>query len=329
MKFGAIALAMVAAVPSFAAIEGVVMNQTTGKPQPGVELTLTKFGEGGMQVAAKAKSDGSGKFKLDGDAASAHLLRATYGDVTYNTQLPPGSAAQAITLSVYDSLAKVSAAEVTQHMVLLESDGKELVVRETLVYANDSKTTWYDAKAGTARVYIPAVAGENKMARVIAPGGMPVDRELKNAGKDVWSVDYPVKPGGETRFDFSYKLAVKEPVEFASRILHDGGSVRLVVPPGMTVQGDGLKQVGIEPSTRAAIYDITKKEYRLTLAGAGGLRDVQPTERAEDEGPSIQPITPPGYERQWKWVLGLALAILALGFYAQFMKSAPPAGGKR
>jgi hypothetical protein len=51
------------------------------------------------------------------------------------------------------------------------------------------------------------------------------------------------------------------------------------------------------------------------------LREVPATqEESDNEGPGIQTISPPGYERNWKIVLALALVILALGFVAQYLK---------
>jgi hypothetical protein len=49
----------------------------------------------------------------------------------------------------------------------------------------------------------------------------------------------------------------------------------------------------------------------------------QPQDQAEDDGPTIETILPPGYERNFYKVLALSLAILACGFAAMYLK-----GGK-
>ena len=56
---------------------------------------------------------------------------------------------------VYDVRPKLDAAKVTQHIVFLESDGQQLVESEMIIYQNDSLLTWYDAKTGTARFFLP------------------------------------------------------------------------------------------------------------------------------------------------------------------------------
>lgn len=327
-------LLLLAALPMLAAIDGTVVNKTTGQPQPGVIVTLTKLGANGMEPAGSTKSGADGKFSIEAPAGSVHLLQATYEGVAYNLQLQPGSPTTGLQVLVYDSLSKLSAVDMTQHMILVESDGKDLVVNESVIYQNDSQTTWYDPRAGTLHFTAPPEAGSDVKARVIAPGGMPVERNPKSMGKGEFAIDFPVKPG-ETRFDMSYKVPIKEPMVLKGRILHDPGPVRLIVPQGITVEGDNLASLGAEPRTGAAIYDIKGDEYAVKISGTGTLRssqadsqqpaaatdDSQPA--ASEDGPTIQQILPPGYEREYKWALGLILAILALSFVAQYIKTVP------
>lgn len=322
---------LVTAATMLGAIEGTVVNKTGGQPQPGVKVTLTKLGEGGMQSGGDATTDAQGKFRIESDAASAHLLQAVWQGVTYNLSLQPGAAANNVELPVYDALPRLSAVEVTQHMILLETNGQELVVNETIVFQNDSQTTWYNAREGTAKVSVPEGVGEIR-ARVIAPGGMPVERPVTK-GKGFVFLDSAVKPG-ETRFDFSYRVPVTAPVTFSGRLFHDPGPVRLVIPSGITVEGDNIKPLGTEQRIGAAIYGITGESYKLTLTGAGEL--TSPEQPApSDDTPRLQSIAPPGYDRAWKWAFGLTLVFLALGFWAQYIKSlkqastTPAAGGKR
>jgi len=327
-----LAMLLACALPVFAAIDGTVINRTTGKPQAGVTVSMTKLDQSGMAAAGSAKSGLDGKFRIETDAAAAHLLQAVYQGVTYNMQLPPGTPASGLQVAVYDSLPKVSAAQMSQHMILLETDGQELVVNETLIYQNDSQTTWYDPKGGTLRFAVPEAAGTNIMARATAPGGMPVERAPKKTGvQGEYLFDYPVKPGGETRFDISYKLPVKTPMELSGKVLHEPGPVRLVVPQGITVGGEGLTPLGTEPQTQAMIYEVKGASYKLTISGTGSLKSTSAapaaTEREED-GPRIEQIMPPGYQRQWKWVLGLIVAFLALSFWAQWIKTPRAQGGK-
>jgi hypothetical protein len=311
------------------ALDGTVVNKTTGKPQPGVLVHATKMTQGGMEPAGSSKADADGRFAIPSGGSAPLLVQAVYKGVTYTRQIPPGAPSSGIELDVWEAAPKGTSAAMAQHMILIETDGQELVVNETVVYQNSGNVTWNDATNGTLRFYVPAEAGANLMVRATSPGGMPVEREARKAPeKGVYLLDFPVKPGGETRFDISYKMPVKQPLELAGRILHGPGPVRLVVPQGISVQGDGLAPLGAEPQTQASIFDIKTPQYLLKISGTGTLRNAQQPAGQQEDGPRIEEMMPPGYLRYWKWALGLMLGFLALSFWAQWMKTPPPQGGK-
>jgi len=67
-----------------AAIEGIVINGSTGQPQPSVAVALVQPGQKGMQVIASSTSDANGKFSIDHDLPPPPaLLQADYKGVTY------------------------------------------------------------------------------------------------------------------------------------------------------------------------------------------------------------------------------------------------------
>lgn len=320
-------LVLCAAAALQAAVEGVVVNRTTGQPQPGVEVVMTTMGAGGMQPAGRATTGADGRFRIEAGTESAHLLQAVWQGVSYNRSLQQGAAS--VEIEIYDALPRVSAAEITQHMILVETDGAEIVVNETIVYQNDSLTTWNDPKGGVARVYVPEGAGEQVRARVVSPGGLPVERQPRRTGApNVWTLDAPVKPG-ETRFDFSYKLPAGDRSQLSTRVLHEG-KARLIVPDSINAIGDGLKLLGTEPSINASIFEIEKPAFTVTLTGTGSLRAASSGGAgAEDGAPRLQTIQPPGYERSWLYVLVFGGLILLLGFVAQYLKGAAGTGGNR
>lgn len=325
MKLPILFLAAAMTLP--AAVTGVVVNKTTGKPQSGVTVTLTNFGAGGMQAAGSTKTDAEGRFSFDSGTASAHLVQAEYQGVRYNAPMSQAGGA-GLEIAVYDSASSVPEVKADQHMIMVESNGSELVVNETVVFLNPAQVTWNNPKAGTVKVFVPASAGENIMARVIAQGGMPVERQpVKTAAANIWTVDYPVKPG-ETRFDFSYKLPPAAGAVLETKLLNGAASPKLVLPQGVEAAGAGIVNIGNEPQTKASVFDITAKELKLTISGSGSL-SVVPGSEDESEGPKIKQIMPPGYERNWKWALGLTLAFLALGFTAHYLKGTASALNKR
>jgi acyl dehydratase len=310
---------VLAAAPVLADVSGVVTNRTTGKPQAGVFVHLTQMGQGGMSPAGSARTGEDGRFTIATGASGSMLLQAIYKGVSYSRPVEAGAAS--IEIDVYEAAPRVPDVRVTQHMILVESDGKEWVVNETVLIENGTNVTWNDPERGTLQFTAPTEAGSDVRVRATSPGSVPVEREPRRVKAGVFALDFPVKPGGETRFDISYKFPAREPTVLEGRILHPPGPVRLVVPEGIRAEGESLKELGQEPSTRAAIFDIAGNAYRIRLSGTGALPQTPPESESENDGPRIERILPPGYERWWKAALALVAAFLALSFWAQWIKS--------
>jgi hypothetical protein len=161
------------------------------------------------------------------------------------------------------------------------------------------------------------------MAR--APQGMPVPRPaLKTNQPNVYKVEFPIKPG-ETSIDLSYTAPLGTPPVLAGKVLHSGAALRLVVPAGVTLSGPGITHVGEEPQTKAQIYSAPGPEYKVQMEGSGQLQAATPAPAAqeeEDSGPPITQILPPAYDNMY-WTLGLAGAILLLGFAMLYRRQTP------
>ncbi len=336
----AIALFLALALPALAAVDGKVVNKTNGQPAAGVTIRLTSVGAGGMKPIGRTETAADGSFKFDMATDGMLLLQANWQGVQYTQNLPPMMPKSGIEVIVYDVKAKLDAAKQTQHIVFLEGNGQNLITTEMIIYTNDSLISWFDAKKGTARFFLPAgVKFEEVKAHVTGPGGMPFERDLMPLGeKGVYAVDYPVKPG-ESRFEISY--TAPKPAEFAGRILEPGVLSRLVVAPGMDASGDALQLVGKEPQTGATIYDLKKPVFQVKVNGTGTFRAAQSAPQAqpgqmgqaaatqtEDDGPQVESIAPAGYDRNFWKVLVLCFAILALGFAAMFLKGGVGSGRK-
>lgn len=324
MKAAALLLAL--ALPAFSAVDGFVTNATAGKPQPGTTVTLINLGKG-MQTLASVKADAEGRFRIDNDleAGSPHLLQALYEGVTYNRILPPGSPSTGVEIQVYDAVGNSSAAQVTQHMILLEPSGKDLAVNETFIYTNAGKTT-FNTPDGTLRFYIPAAVTSPVRVTVQAPQGMPVQRQAeKTKDPNTWTVKAPIKPG-ETRIDISYGMPSKQPATFTSRILHGGGPVRIVVPKGVKLEGPAVQMAGVHPQTQATIYNVTGKDYTVQVEGTGSLRASAPPQQETggngEEGPGIDSARPMIY-RRLPWILALSLGMLSIGFIMLYRTGVP------
>jgi hypothetical protein len=325
------ALCFFLAAAAFGAIDGTVVNQTTGKPQPGVTVSVFRL-EQGMDALGGVRSGDDGRFTLPHDVQGPVLLQASYDGVTYNQMIQPGAPRTGITLPVYSSSAKPGEAKVTQHMMLFEPTGESLMVSETFIVNNPGNTTWNDPGGGTLRFHLPESAKGIVQVNATAPQGMPVRRTAeKTAQANVYKIDFPMKPG-ESRIDLTYLVPGGAP--FQGRVLFPGdGATRLVAPSGVELKGEGVTALGQEPRTQATVYGITVRSFTVEVAGVGSLRSTEP--EAAESGPRIEQIMPKIYQgigssasfgeklNSAKWILLVCLAILTLGFIILYRAGAP------
>lgn len=307
------------------AIDGTVINRTTGKPQAGASLLLTSMGQGGMSSLGTARSGADGKFRVEAAAEGAVLLQVTHADVTYSQMLMPGSPTSGIEAVVYESSAKPGEAKVIEHVLLLQPGPGQVTVNETIILRNSGKVTYNDPVNGTLRLYVPGGGKDEVRVMARAPQGMPVPRQaLKTNQPNVYKVEFPIKPG-ETSIDLSYTAPLGTPPVFAGKVLHSGGALRLVAPVGVTLSGPGIARVGEEPQTKAQIYSAQGPEFKVQIEGSGQLTAASPAPAApeeEDSGPPITQIMPPAHDKMY-WTLGLAGAILLLGFAMLYRRQTP------
>ena len=149
--------------------------------------------------------------------------------------------------------ATAPSAGVTQHMVLLEPTEGQLVVRESFIVQNSGDSPFVDAKNGTVRVFVPDAGVSSLLVTAMAQGQAAVNLKPSPTGLgQVYKVDFPVPPG-ETRFDFSYSMPFKNPGKFSGKVLHRDGAVNLVVPAGVSLKGDGVEPIGMEPQTNSRV----------------------------------------------------------------------------
>lgn len=312
-------MAFLLAGSALAAVDGTVVNRTTGKPQPGAAVTLFRFDPSGPEALGNAQSDAGGKFRIEHELPQGPgLIETAYQGVTYNRMLAAGASGSNLELEVFDSSRRPSSARVAQHIVVLEPQGGQLRVSETFFFNNDGKLTYHDPAGGTLRFFLPeALQGEARVM-VTAPQGMPIERAPgKTSQPSVYKLDFPIKPG-ETRIELSYTTVPGEPATFSGKVLYPGLPTRLAVPNGVTLQGEGLKPLGQEPGSQAAIYEVRGAAYAVEIQGAAA-------EAGEDSGPSIEEILPRVYDHLG-WILVPTFLALLLGFILLYRSRAPAKG---
>ncbi len=322
-------------VPSWAAIDGTVVNGTTGKPEPGVPVNLLKPGASGMQQLATVQSDNAGHFRFDKDqpGGGPQLLQARYKDVNYNKLLTPNIPTSGVDLQVYETTKSASQLRQAQHLMVLEPSSSEIAVNETVILDNPSKTTYENKSEGGLRFYLPPAA--NGQVRVTATGaqGMPLRQApLKTEKSNIYKVDFAIKPG-QTEFQLTYVLPAGSPFTFRGEIVNLKGMraspLRLVAPEGVSLAGNEIERVGQEPTTHATIFNvIASGNFKVEITGKGSLPGAQSanTDAAafgssnDADQPQVTEGAPPIY-KHLSWLVALALAILGLGLVTLFRSS--------
>lgn len=311
MRLIACLLAMLA--PAFAAVDGVIVNGSTGKPEPNITVLLIQPTQAGMKNLGAAKSDAEGKFSFDNnDASGPRLIQAIYQGVQYNKMVPPGMPSTGVQVPVYPSTNKAGTAKVTQHFIVLQPGDKNMTVSEGLLYEGPPDATYNDPVNGSVRFYVPPEAQGLGSVTVNPAGGMPIQRPaLKTKEPGIYKVDYPIHPG-ETRFDINYTVPTANPMIFTDKEIHPEASSNLVVPSGVTAKSDDLELAGTEPKTQASIYRIKSPDFKVEVVGTGLLQDQSEGSSDDNGQPQVTEVKPRIYDSMY-WILGMSFAILGLG----------------
>jgi hypothetical protein len=319
MKILIAALACVSCLT--AAVSGVITNASAGKPQAGVEVNLVQPGAGGMQTLGSLKSAADGKFSFEARLAPGPVLvQATYQGVTYTLPITPGSPTTGLNLAVYDSTTDAASGKITQHITVLEPSANGIQVSETFLAENTTQRTYSDSVKGSIQFYVPEAARDKLRVTIAAPNGMPITRPAEATKKPgVYKASYPIKPG-ETRFDVNYALPPGDSLSL--RNPDPATPMNLVTPPSVTLSGDGIESKGQEPRTQAHIYLVTGPSVDVKIEGTGSLHAEDNASQDEDSGQPEVKVESARIYTQLPWVLGLTLAILALGGVMLYRKGA-------
>jgi hypothetical protein len=302
--------------PLLAAVDGTVINRTTGQPQSGATVTLYKLGQSGMESLESVKSGAQGKFHIAQSPQGPNLIQTAFDGVTYNHMLPPGSASTGLSLDVYNSSKEPGAAQVSRHFVIFQPSGSQMSVNEGFIFINSGTTTYNDPDGGTLKFYLPTAAKGIVQVKCTAPQGMPIDRAAdKTNEKDIYKLDFPIKPG-ETSIQVSYLVPYSSGAVFEGKTVGKADQPTLLVAPdGVTLKGEGVESRGQEPRSKASIYSVKTAAYKVEIAGSMPTAPAAAdADSGDNGGPSLEEVSPKILRQNMKWILALALGIRALGF---------------
>jgi hypothetical protein len=312
---------LAASAASAGTVNGTVVNRTTGKPTPNVDLTLLSPTQG-MREIGSAKSDAQGHFTATNDAIGMGpvLIRATYHDVSFNTFLPPGR--PQIEVEIYEISKDPKTISVASHVVIFQPQGDRLIGAEEYSVQNASQPpAAYFRTEGNFDFAIPE-NGTIGQVTTTTSMGMPVNQATIEKGKGRFAIAYPFRPG-QTNVRLSYELpysnnsaTLKLPATYA------GMKLLVVVPPGVAVTGDGLTSAGQEQGMMVFTHDplAAKSALSVSLSGVGSPQSAAAGGQGQDSaqegnsrtGPEVT--AAPSRLDDFKWYLfgGLA-ALFAMG----------------
>ncbi len=297
-------------LPLHAAVDGVVTNKTTGQPQAGAEVALVKLAEDGSgSIVNRGTTDAAGRFAFPETLSGIHALETQFQGVLYSQVIPPMLPPNNLQVAVYDTTRDAGAVTIDQHIYFLEPGQAEMVVSESYVLKNETQRTLLDPSRGSLRFALPPEAKGIVQVSFIGPDQRPRFSEAKKtADADVFQVGDAIPPG-ESRIDLSYVVPYTGGAGvFRSRTLAKEGRTRVVVAPGVTVEGEGLTSMGAEPRTQAQIYGVTGNNLEISIRGTGAIAEAS-AGGGEGESPQIRSVLPTMYDNLPLIVSSGALAL--------------------
>jgi hypothetical protein len=301
-------------------LSGTVINRTTGKPEPNIVLDLLSPTQN-MAELATATSDAQGHFSATKDSIGTApvLIRATFHDVSFNTFSPPGR--PTVEVEVYDLSKDPKSITIPSHVIIFEPQDSRLVGAEEYSIQNNSQpAVAYFRTEGNFDFAIPENATLNQVSTTTAMG-MAITQASIDKGKGRFAISYPFRPG-QTNVRLSYELPyANNSATLKLPATYPGAKLLVVVPPGITLTGDGLNSAGQEQGMMVYTHEPlpAKGILSVSLSGvptapAAGSDQAQGQEgnSRQDQGPEV--IAAPSRLDDFKWYLFAGLtALFAMG----------------
>ena len=266
-------------------LTGTVHNGTSGKPAAGVDVILIQL-QGGMQPVANTKSDAQGHFQFNRpDIGGAPMLvRAVYRGVNYHEPVPPGRTTADI--QVFEPTDKPGTYSVTNHAVIIQPNGAELLVGEEFTIENKSQppVAYYRAD-GSFNFSIPDGAEFNQ-ASAWGSAGMPVVQGTIDKGKHQMAIAFPFRPG-ESGVRLSYKLPYPgNRLTLRNVLPYTSGRFIVAAPPSVQISGDGLAAAGQDQGFSVYVREsvAANAAVNIAISGTAPMPAANPGNSARADG---------------------------------------------
>jgi hypothetical protein len=312
---------LLTAVANAGTLSGTVINRTTGKPEANVALDLLSPTQG-MTELATATSDAQGHFSVTKDSIGMApiLIRATVHDVSFNTFAPPGR--PTVEVEVYDISKDPKTISVPQHIIIFQPQDSKLLGAEEYTIENSSNPpVAYFRTEGNFDFAIPDNAKIGQVSATTSMG-MAVAQASIDKGKGRFAIAYAFRPG-QTNVRLSYDVPyANNSASLKLPASYPGAKLLVVVPPGVTVSGDGLTAAGEEQGMMVYTHDALSAKGVLSVSVSGvpsggpAAGEEQPAGQEgnsrQEQGPEV--IAAPSRLNDFKWYLFAGLiALFAMG----------------
>ena len=261
-------LVFLACTASAGTLTGTVQNGTTGKPAAGIDVILIQL-QGGMQPVANTKTDAQGNFQFTHSdiGAAPMLVRAVYRGVNYHEPLPPGK--NSITVQVFEPTDKPGVIAVTNHALIIQPNGSDLLVGEEFTIENKTQPPLaFYRDDGSFNFSIPEGAQFNQ-ASAWGSSGMPVVQGTIDKGKNKMAIAYAFHPG-ESGVRISYKLPYPgNRLTFRNVLPYATGRFIVAAPPSVQISAEGLSAAGQDQGFSVYVRESVPANSPVAIAVSG------------------------------------------------------------
>ena len=331
MKFRLLSLAaaLTLSASAFAAtLTGTVTNLTTGKPAVGNDVVLMRLA-GGMDEAARTKTDARGSFSFDiQDTQAPHLIRVNHQNVNYFPKggpVAPGTTS--VEIDVYDVAPKVEGVAMTVNVMRIEADSSAMRIAELYAVKNSSNPPRTQMSDRAFEIVLPEGA-QVEASYAAGPGGQPVTSAPVPTGeKNRYALVFPLRPG-ETRFQISYSLPYSGEATIQPKLLYPADHLVVMLAKPMQfspLEGAAFQSMGEEQGAdvRVATGIRPGQPLAFRVSGTGTINagqqvagEAQGDNRGRPGGGLGAPIQSPDPLHQYRWYfLGALAAVMAVGAF--------------
>jgi hypothetical protein len=288
MKSAAFLTFLAAVSLQAAAINGVVNNGTTGKPQAGVHIILMKLDQGMVEIG-NAVSGADGSFSIDAPPPAAdvpYLVRADYQDVAYHGAARDNI--KPVNILVYDKTSDRAKVVLAGQQVIVEPHQGRMLVSEIYTINNQTQPPRTLVGSGSVKDTFQFSASKGVVQdlniNVSGPSQLPLRQTANEHPNGVYGLDIPIKPG-EMKVEVNYKLPYEDSFAFeknAGKSLLSGTPEVTVIAPldVVTLAGTSLTLTKQEPKQGAAFY-VWNSPQPLKFSISGVLPEGGPAAGGE------------------------------------------------